>query len=243
MISSPEFLKLRQKSTFTQLTFTRMEWSHGMATLDALQWLSPREYKGFRWRDFRSKREKDGVHQRAQLPAEGVRVFCSMCQVSATVSAWLGVYGFGELSYLSVNPTRTWMGKPVRFIEVKPIEFQCKNNKKAMFEVVYQNVWCWEAAETYRRQPKLPLIQEPITCKEWSSWQQGGHDRGGRASPRGEGANASQWHLAVAVSGADRTQWPELAFLQDPGINDQVLMRSVRKPIISPGVFNNILES
>jgi len=47
-------------------------------------------------------------------------------------------------------------------------------------------------------------------------------------------ADASHRHLAAAVTRADRVQLPELAFLQDPRINDQVLIRSVRKPITSP---------
>jgi len=48
--------------------------------------------------------EEDGVHQRARLSAEEVRIFCSVCQVSAFTNTWLSVYGFSELGYSSVNP-------------------------------------------------------------------------------------------------------------------------------------------
>lgn len=46
----------------------------------------------------------------------------------------------------------------------------------------------------------------------------------------GLGVGASQQHLAVDVTWADKMQLLELAFLQDPRINDQVPM----KPITSP---------
>lgn len=47
-------------------------------------------------------------------------------------------------------------------------------------------------------------------------------------------ADARQQHLAAAMTWADRAQLPKLALLQHPGINDQVLIRSVRIPITSP---------
>lgn len=48
--------------------------------------------------------EEDGVRQRARLPAEGVRICCSLCQVSAKANTWLSGYGFWELRYFSINP-------------------------------------------------------------------------------------------------------------------------------------------